>query len=195
MIMFKTLSFSLALALISAPAFAQQMGSTNSKAPTCTQGLEFADGGKISVTYKAITWADGKTMAALAADGEQGNAMRERFNKTAASRPLGSVKTTTDLTMSGRTIKAGDYDMFFTVMNNDGNTMWLCNLQPKGNADAQPLRWRLALQPSEHKMPRLLISLHAGEKDTDAGVYLAFGEESCMVNLSCAKAEKKDGEK
>ena len=185
--MLKTLPLALGLALLAAaPAAAQKMGSVNRNAPTCTQAIKFANGAEVQLSYVAITWADGKTLAA-AADPQRGEATRNRINSTAEAQPLGSVKTTTDLTMSGRTIPAGEYDLYFTVMENQGNLMWLANLRQKGNKEAEPIRWSLALEDSEMEMHRLVISLHAGEGDNNAGVYLAFGKKYVMVNLSCAE--------
>lgn len=173
--MTKILSFALAVAL-SAPAFAQKMGMTNSDAPTVKQTVMAGDA-KISLDYTSITWASGKTMTAIM-DKEKGARHRERINGSASESPLGSLNTSIDLACGDLTIPAGEYKVYFTITD---DLAWQINFMGKEKTHTM----KLPLNDSEHESKRLLLCLYAGEDD-GAGVYVSFGKHSGMLDLKPA---------
>jgi len=179
MMMTKILSFALAAALC-APAFAQKMGSTNTNAPTVKQTI-MADDAKISLDYTSITWASGKTMERIM-DKEAGARMRTRINESAGDSPLGSLSTSVDLMCGDLHIPAGEYKIHFTIGDDLG---WSINFKGKDKTHTT----KLALSDSEHESKRLMMCLYAGE-DEGAGVYVAFGKHSGMLELKPHTAEK-----
>ncbi|MBX3463584.1 MAG: DUF2911 domain-containing protein [Planctomycetes bacterium] len=170
--MTKFLSFALAAALC-APAFAQKMGSTNADAPTVKQTV-VAGEAKISLDYTSITWASGKTMARIM-DKEGGARMRTRLNDSATDAPLGTLSTSVDLMCGDLHIPAGEYKLFFTITD---ELAWQLNFQGKDKTHTM----KLPLSDSEHESKRLMMCLYAGE-EAGAGVYVAFGKHSGMLDL------------
>ncbi|MBL8727212.1 MAG: hypothetical protein JNM25_02195 [Planctomycetes bacterium] len=170
--MTKILSFALAAALC-APAFAQKMGSSNSDAPTVKQTVMAGDA-KISLDYTSITWASGRTMTAIM-DKEKGGRMRERINGSASDSPLGSLTTSVDLMCGELVIPAGEYKVFFTITD---DLAWQINFMGKEKTHTM----KLPLTESEHESKRLMLCLYAGEEE-GAGVYVAFGKHSGMLDL------------
>jgi len=171
----KFLSLVLA-ASICAPVFAQKMGMSNNDAPMVKQTIE-AGGAKMSLNYTSITWASGKTMEA-AMDKDKGAAARKRINATAKDEPLATFSTSVDVQIGTLKLAAGDYKVGFTI--ND-NLEWEINFTGK---DTQTLKLPLmANKEMTHK--RLLCSLFAGD-DHGAGVYVAFGDKNCVLNITPA---------
>lgn len=169
------------LCLLAAPVAAQQMGSVNRNAPTVTNAIEYANDESITLSYKAITWAEGRTMEA-AMDKEGGARTRQFINGQAEQNPLGNIHTTVDLHIGKTKIAAGEYQVFFTISD---DVKWTINFSDGDNKVSMPLD----LQKSEMKHSRLLISLHAGEKPTDAGLYIAFGSSHAMYDVKAGKGE------
>jgi hypothetical protein len=170
--MTKILSFALATALC-VPAFAQKMGSSNSDAPTVKQTV-MAGHAKISLDYTSITWASGRTMTRLL-DKEKGAPVRERVNSGAGDAPLGSMTTSVDLMCGDLAIPAGEYQVYFTIGD---DLAWSINFKGKDKT----LTTKLALADAEHESKRLMMCLYAGEEE-GAGVYVAFGKQSGMLEL------------
>jgi hypothetical protein len=179
--MLKLLASGVALACLCLPTTAQRTGMVNRKAPTLTTAIAFAQGGKVEVTYAGITWAKGDTMGKL-----KDAAMRENINKTAASAPLGSLEVSDAVTIGGKAVAAGKYDLMFTI---DEDAKWHLVLA-KGD---QKLDWKLDLKDGEHH-PRLVLGLVAGEKDDSSLLFIAFGKQNCMLDIAKAaeggKSEK-----
>lgn len=171
----KTTSILLATGLLAVPVAAQQMGSVNRNAPKVTQAIEFANDESITFTYTAITWAEGRTMEA-AMDKESGGRIRQRINSQAEQTPLANLHTTVGLHIGDTKIPAGEYKSFFTI---DDDLNWAINFSDGDNKITVPLN----LQKNEMKHSRLLISLHAGEEATDAGMYIAFGNQAAMHDI------------
>lgn len=172
------LSLALAAALC-APAVAQKMGMTNSNAPTIAQSIEVG-GAKMSLNYTSITWSGGKTMTAIM-DKEKGERTRTRVNGQAKDAPLGTFTTSVPVTCGKLNLPAGDYKVFFTI---NEQLEWEINFMGK-----ETYTMKLELADSEHESKRLMMCLYAGE-DTGAGVYVAFGKKSGMLEIAPA-ADKK----
>lgn len=168
------LSIALAAALC-APAFAQKMGSSNANAPQLKQTIMAGDA-KMSLDYESITWADGKTMARLM-DKEKGGQARKRISDSASQAPLGSFSTSVDVKCGDATLAAGDYKVFFTI-NDD--LAWSINFAGKDKTHTV----KLELANGEHESKRLMLCLYAA--DQGAGVYVAFGKQSGMLNFTPA---------
>lgn len=169
------LSFALAAALC-APAFAQKMGSTNSNAPALSQSITIGEA-KMSLDYTSITWADGKTMTAIA-DKEKGARARTRVNNSAASAPLGKFTTSIDCKCGDATLAAGAYDVYFTIGD---DLAWSLNFK----AGDKVTTTKLDLKSGEHESKRLQMLLHA--TDNGAGAWLSFGKMSGMLAFAPAK--------
>lgn len=172
MMMTKMLSFVLTVALC-APAFAQKMGSSNSDAPTVKQTVMAGDA-KISLDYTSITWASGRTMSRIM-DKEKGGPVRERVNNSASEAPLGSLSTSVDLMCGDLHIPAGEYKVYFTITD---DLAWQINFMGKEKTHTM----KLPLTESDHESKRLMMCLYAGEEE-GAGVYVAFGKHSGMLDL------------
>lgn len=168
----KILSFVLAAALC-APAFAQKMGSTNSNAPAMKQSIE-AKGASMSLDYQAITWAEGKTMARIM-DKEKGAGVRKRINESAADSPLGTFKTSVDVSCGDAVLAAGEYSVYFTI---DEDLNWSINFKSGDKVHTH----KLALADSGHESKMLMLCMYAAEKG--AGVYVAFGNKSGDLQLA-----------
>lgn len=175
----KLLSVFLATALCT-PVFAQKMGMTNNDAPTLKQTI-MAGEAKISLDYTSITWASGQTMSRIM-DKENGARARKRINDSASQAPLGMLNTSVDLKCGDVMIPAGEYSVYFTVTD---DLAWQINFQGKDKTHTV----KLALQDSEHESKRLLLCLYAGD-DAGAGVYVAFGKQSGMLNLMPAGSKE-----
>lgn len=172
------LSLALAAALC-APAFAQKMGMTNTNAPAISQSIELG-GAKMSLNYTSITWSGGKTMTAIM-DKEKGERNRSRVNTQAKDAPLGAFTTSVPVTIGSLNLPAGDYKVYFTI--ND-QLDWEINFMGK-----ETHTMKLELADSEHESKRLMMCLYAGE-ESGAGVYVAFGKKSGMLEIVPA-ADKK----
>ena len=171
----KFLSLSLAAALC-APAFAQLQGMANNGAPTVKQTVTNGDA-KFTLDYTSITWAQGQTMTRLM-DKEKGVRARQQINQGAKDNPLGSFSTSVDVTIGTLKVPAGEYKVGFTI--ND-NLEWEINFMGKTT-----LTMKLPLMDQKDKdmqHKRLLCSLFAGE-DKGAGVYIAFGDKWCILNIA-----------
>ena len=176
----KTLaSATLALALCAAPAMAQFQGSSNTNAPTIEQSIQLGDA-TLAVSYKAITWAGGRTMEA-AMDKDKGARMRERINGGAEKSPLGSLKASSDFTIGGKTLAAGDYKLFFNI---DDDLKW----HLIASAGEKKVDLLLPLEESPKQHARLIVAIIAGEKDGTGALAVAFGKQQCKVDLAPAAA-------
>jgi hypothetical protein len=100
--------------------------------------------------------------------------MRERINKAAANQPLGSLKTSHDVTIGATPVPAGDYALAFTL--DDGGRWQMSLTSAAGRRD---VALALAAAPSPSK--RLVLSLHAGDADFTAALSVAFGNQSGRV--------------
>lgn len=169
------LSLALAAALC-APAFAQKMGSTNSNAPALSQSITIGEA-KMSLDYTSITWADGKTMSAIA-DKEKGARARTRVNNSAANAPLGKFTSSIDCKCGEATLAAGSYDVYFTIGDDLG---WSLNFKSGDKVTTT----KLDLKSGEHESKRLQMLLHA--TDNGAGAWLSFGKMSGMIAFAAAK--------
>lgn len=169
------LSLALAAALC-APAFAQKMGSTNSNAPALSQSITIGEA-KMSLDYTSITWADGKTMSAIA-DKEKGARARTRVNNSAANAPLGKFTSSIDCKCGEATLAAGSYDVYFTIGDDLG---WSLNFKSGDKITTT----KLDLKSGEHESKRLQMLLHA--TDNGAGAWLSFGKMSGMLAFAPAK--------
>jgi hypothetical protein len=169
------LSLALAAALC-APAFAQKMGSTNSNAPALSQSITIGEA-KMSLDYTSITWADGKTMSAIA-DKEKGARARTRVNNSAANAPLGKFTSSIDCKCGEATLAAGSYDVYFTIGDDLG---WSLNFKSGDKVTTT----KLDLKSGEHESKRLQMLLHA--TDNGAGAWLSFGKMSGMLAFAPAK--------
>src|SRR5262245_3785830 len=156
-----------------APAFAQKSGMSNQNAPTIKQTI-MAGNNKISLDYTSITWADGKTMAAVL-DKANGADARKSLNTRAPKSPLASFSSSTDVTLGDLQIPAGDYQVFFTITE---ELAWQINFQGKDKTLTTNLN---VSNEGEHESKRLLLCLHA--VDENAGVYVAFGKQSGMLTF------------
>ena len=183
--MYKTIP--LALVLLAVPAQAQISGSINRDAPTVSRSIQFKDLGTLTVKYTAIHFGKGAWQGILKNTGRH-----EGFNKRAESRPIGSIKTTVVATASGREIPAGNYDLFFTVSEQAG---FILNLKNKGDSEAKPIRWRMAMTETKTKNTRFDISLNPGAKAGTCSITIAFGQKSVTVplKLGAKKKEKNEG--
>jgi hypothetical protein len=168
----KILAFVLAAALC-APAFAQVMGSTNSNPPMLKQSLTAGEA-KMSLDYKSITWADGKTMSRIM-DKEKGAAVRKRISESASQAPIGTFTSSIDVMCGDLHLPAGEYPMFFTV---DDDLAWSINFQGKDKVHTQ----KLTLADSGHESKNLMLCMYAADKG--AGVYVAFGNKSGDVKFA-----------
>jgi len=169
------LSLALAAALC-APAFAQKTGSTPSNAPALSQSITIGDA-KMSLDYTSITWADGKTMTAIA-DKDKGARARTRVNNSAANAPLGKFTSSIDCTCGDATLAAGTYDVFFTIGD---DLAWSLNFKSGDKVTTT----KLELKTGEHESKRLQMLLHA--TDNGAGAWLSFGKMSGMLAFAPAK--------
>jgi hypothetical protein len=166
--------FSIALVTaLCAPAFAQKQGMSNSNAPTITQTITVGNN-KISLDYTSITWAEGKTMAAIL-DKAGGADARKALNARGPKAPLGSFTTSADVMCGDLAIPAGDYKVFFTITE---ELAWQINFQGKDKTLTTNMNITNA---GEHESKRLLLCLHAA--DDNAGVYVAFGKQSGMLTF------------
>lgn len=165
------------------PAFAQKSGMTNSNAPAIEQSIS-TGGAKITLNYTSITWASGSTMKD-AMDKENGAATRERINQGAPKRPLAAFTSTVPVNCGELKLESGDYKVYFTISE---ACEWQVNFQGK---DDKVATMKLPLKDSGEESARLLMCLYAGKEEGAAGVYVAFGNQMCTLDLTPGKAAKK----
>jgi hypothetical protein len=179
--MYKTIS--LALAVLAVPAVAQVRGSINRDAPTVSRSVSFKNAASLSVSYTAIRFGEGAWQGIL-----KNTKGHEGFNKFAANKPIGSIKTSVTATASGREIPAGHYDLFFTVHEQAG---FILNLKNKDDENAKPIRWRMAMSDTDSKSDRFSINLEPGSKAGSCTIAFSFGKKSVSVPLKLGAAKKK----
>ena len=167
------ISIVLATALC-APAFAQKTGMSNQDAPTIKQTI-MAGANKISLDYTAITWASGKTMSDILDKANGANA-RKGLNNRGPKSPLATFSTSIDVMCGDLQIPAGEYQVFFTITE---ELVWQINFQGKDKTLTTKLE---VANDEKHESKRLLLCLYAGE-ESGAGVYVAFGKQSGMINF------------
>jgi len=168
-----------AVALLSAPAMAQKMGSTNKNAPAIRQTYTVGNQ-SIELGYTAITWATGQWAAALKDEASRGE-WRARINDSAPKSPLGSLKLTTALNIGGVKVDPGAWKVGFTL--ND-EFAWQITLIGEGGATLQV---PLALKEVDESQKRLMLALAAGDEDGTAKIVVAFGNSRCNLVLAPAK--------
>jgi hypothetical protein len=177
-----TLATVLALAL---PLAAQQGGSANRAVPKATQGLEFANGCSIEITYRSLTWAQGRFMDRLKT--ETG---RTSTNNNLKANPTGSMTVSKDCTLGGKAVKAGTYKLYFEV---DADVAFHLVLENDGG---EQTKWKLDLKQGDEMNSRLTLVLTAGKGDTDGSLAVAFGTMAGSLPLSgAAAAANASGEK
>lgn len=173
------LTLALAAALC-APVSAQKMGMSNNNAPTVKQTVTAGDA-TMSLDYISITWASGKTMTAIM-DKEKGANTRSRVNSSASKAPLATFKTSVDV-MCGNLHLAAGYKIYYTI---DDDLNWSINFMMGDKTQTM----KLDLADSEHESKRLMMCMYAGE-EAGAGVYVAFGNKSGMIDFKPHMADKK----
>lgn len=172
----------LALTLIAAgflavPALAQKMGSSNRNAPTVKQSITLDPIGTVSLDYTAIQFGSGRWAATL--ENEQTrDQMRERINGQANATPLAAFTTEKDVDIGGKHVPAGTYKMSFTISD---DYKWQVTL-----IGDETITIPLNLEKTEMASKRLVCSLHAGDEDGTAGVYIAFGEQWGLLTIKAA---------
>jgi len=172
-----------ALSLI-APASAQISGSINRDAPSVSSSISFKNKSKLSVNYTAIHFGEGQWQSLL-----KNTRRHERFNSSAARRPLGGISTNSAVTASGKEIPAGDYSMFFTVHESAG---WILNLKNKADEAAEAIRWRMVMTDTKSDNKRFKVDVSPGAEVGSATITIAFGKKSVSVPLKvAAPAEQK----
>lgn len=168
------------LATLALPLQAQGGGSANRRSPKVTQAIAFTNECSVEITYKSLTWAQGRWTEMVKQ--ERG---RERLNADSQANPLGSLKASKAFTLGGKAVAAGDYKLYFKA---DDNADWHLVLEPeKGDA----LTWKLDLADSKNRHTRLSIVILAGESDDAANVNIHFGTMACSVAM-VARAEESD---
>jgi len=170
----------LACAALCAPVAAQKMGSTNTNAPTISQSIAAGEA-KMSLNYTAITWADGKTMTMIM-DKEKGERARTRVNNNAKGTPLASFSTSVDCKVGDLAVKAGEYQVFFTI---NAELAWEINFAQGETVQTM----KLPLTDSQDESKRLVLAFYA--MDNGAGIYVAFGKKMGEIPVSVAAPEKK----
>ncbi len=168
-----------AVVLLSAPAMAQKMGSTNKNAPAIRQTFTVGNQ-SIELGYTAITWAGGHWAAALKDETSRGE-WRVRINESAAKSPLGSLKVTTALNVGGVKVEPGAWKVGFTL--NDEFAWQVTLVGETGTTVQVPL----VLKEVDENSKRLMLALAAGEEDGTAKIVVAFGNARCNLAISPAK--------
>ena len=182
----KNLFLSLALvAGFSLPVVAQSMGQSNANAQTVTTAIEFADGAKMSVTYKALNYGQGQFMERVKQE-----RFRTAVNQNAKDNPCGSVTLNKDMVFAGEKIAAGEYGLHFLLGDDGGFIAALSTTNAEGDKEIKQFPLKLAAAASHSQ--RLSIQIVAGEEVDQCIIALHFGKLGMTVNGSCAKAEKKD---
>ena len=167
-------------ALMSCGLQAQIGGSINRGAPKVTNAIEMGKN-KLEVSYTAIRFGEGSSQKIK--DNAEGH---EGFNKMAANKPIGNVKTTCDLMAAGKAIPAGEYSMYFTVNERAG---WILNLKP---ASGDAIMWRMHLTDTATASACLKVSLEPSEKNGVCSIAIHFGDKSVTVPVS-TETKKKEG--
>ena len=174
----KLLSLALSLALC-APIFAQ-------RGPKLEQSITAGDV-KMSLNYTSISFGEGKTVATLMS--KEGGEMRTMINERASSRPAATFTTSIDVKCGDLTLAAGEHKVYFTV----GDDLAI-SINFKSGDKVQTSKLELAADAG-HESKQLMMCLYANDKG-GAGVYLAFGKMSGMVDfVPAAKAETPKADK
>ena len=77
--------------------------------------------------------------------------------------------------------------MFFTVSQRGG---WILNLKDK-DSDANPIRFGMRMKDTEHKSPRLSISLTPDDKTGVANITFSFGGKYVTVPMTVSAPDAK----
>lgn len=171
----------LTVCLALAPLTAQKMGQVNNDAPTVTQTIRYANGASVKVQYFAISIAEGKTLSRLL-DKENGGPTRARFNRMADQNPLGSLETSSALSIAGKSIAKGSYALRFHI---DDNLHWSMSLTGKG--DDQKVH-RFDLKAGEAKSAkRMMINLIPGDKAGSGTLSIRFSNLSANFKMGGVK--------
>jgi hypothetical protein len=177
----KSILITAVAAILACAAPAQISGSLNRNAPTVAQSITMGEN-KLEVNYTAIRFGQGSWQKIL-----ESVQMHERFNGNAEKKPVGSIKTTVAVMAAGKEIPAGEYALYFTVMEKAG---WILNLKPKAGGDA--IMWRMVLQPSQTKSECMGITLEPTAQDNTCSLTIRFGEQHVTVPVTVGAAAKKE---
>jgi hypothetical protein len=177
-----SLLVALGIALMTCPVFAQKMGMANNNAPTVTQSITFAGKQSIELSYTAITWAQGEWAKAIESKSAE---MKKMINDQAEKKPLGSLKLSADMMIGGKKVAAGTYKLMFTLTDSFG---W----QLTAAGDKEKITWALDLKDAEggKQIKRLTLALGAGDTDTTAAIFVAFGTKRGEIPID---SEAKSG--
>lgn len=156
---------------------AQISGSINRGAPKVTNAIEMGKN-KLQVSYTAIRFGEGGWKSI-----KDNVDSHDRFNNFAASKPIGNVTTSCDITAAGKTVPAGNYSMYFTVQERG----WILNLKP---AEGEAIRWGMRLKDTPATSKCLKVSLEPSEKNGACSIGITFGEQAVTVPVSVAAKKK-----
>lgn len=162
------------------PAAAQRGGSANRNTPTVGQSIAFTNGCSVKIEYRSITWAKGRWMEGLKA--EQG---RESANRDMKANPTGSLSASKDITLGGKSVKAGEYKLYFQV---DADVKFHLVLADDAGTET---KWMLDLAETSDVNSRLTLTLTAGKNDTDANLGVGFGTMAGTVAMSASVSAAK----
>ncbi len=168
-----------AFGFLAVPTLAQKMGATNRNAPAVKQTITLDTLGTLSLDYTAITFGSGRWAASLENE-ETRDRMRERINQQANDTPLAAFTTEKDVEFGGKNVPAGKYQMSFTISD---DYKWQVTLTGE-----ETISIPLTLEQTEMASKRLVVSLHAGDEDGTAGIYIAFGQQWGLVAIKPAAA-------
>lgn len=166
-------------ALMTCGLQAQISGSINRGAPKVSNTIEMGKN-KLEVSYTAIRFGDGNWQKL-----KDNKDRHEGFNKFAPKKPVGSVKTTCDLTAAGRTVPAGEYSMYFTLHERG---LWLLNLKPD---EGDAIVWGMQLKETAAKSECLKISLEPSAKNGTCSIAITFGDKAVTVPVTVATKKDK----
>jgi hypothetical protein len=105
--------------------------------------------------------------------------------------PIGSLETSDDLTIGGKTVAAGDYKLYFTI---DDDLSWHLVLAASEEGGAK-FDWKLDLTETKSVATRLCVNLGAGEKDGTGVLGIAFGKMGCSIPVGGEKTAEKGNQK
>jgi len=154
--------------------------------PRSTNSLEFADGGKVEVSYNQINLGGGITLQNLMARSEIGTRVRQIFNERAfMGRIAGRLTVATSTEIAGNALEPGAYQLSFRI---DEQLAWsLVVLTPGGEeVFAAPLDTR---RSDAGSAKRLVIRPSATDNKKGAGqLEIRFGELSASAGFTAAAA-------
>lgn len=180
----RTRSFLVALAFLALPAAAQQGGSTNVRTPTMSVAITFHDGRKLELEYRALAWAQG-----LWEKDARKEKAREFLNADMQKNPTGSLVASHDLTLSDRIVKAGTYELYFAITPELGYELVLAD------EAGQEQRFPLPTSEAKEQVPRLVLSLAAGQSEDRAELHFAYGKFRATLPVVASATPKEPAPK